>query len=107
MPLMIPKKQALTVIMNKLRGGGQSTSEHSSDALKQSNEMSTGVTPQNDEGDEINSSTAIDAAAQSAMLAVEQKDPIAFKSAIFDMFELFQLGEEQENPDEMDEPVGG
>ena len=97
MPLMIPKKQALTVIMNKLRGGAHSTSEHSSEALQAANDASVGSTaPVNDDGDEVNSNTALDAAAQSAMMAVESKDPKAFQAAIYDMFQLFELNEPQE-----------
>jgi hypothetical protein len=103
MPLMVPKKQALTVIMNKIRGGAHSTSEHSSDALQAANDASVGSTaPVNDDGDEINSSTAIDAAAQSAMLAMESKDAKMFQSAIYDMFELFKLGEAQEPTGDLD-----
>ena len=98
MPLMIPKRQAIGAIMTKLRGSVASTSEHSSDALKASNEAASGAdVPQNEFGDEINVTTAVDAAAQSCIQALEAKNPDAFKGAIFDLFDLYKLSQEGES----------
>ena len=91
--LMLPKKgDAVTTILGKLSGA--STSENSSEALKKKNENA--MEEISTEGkDEVNASSALEAASASVMSAFESKDSKALISGLRDIFNLFELEDDQ------------
>lgn len=92
--MMTPKnRQSVQVIMKKLAGA--STSENSSDAMKANNEDSM-ETISLENKDEVNSGTAIEAASQSMINALDSKDPKALASAMMDLFQLFDMAEDKQ-----------
>jgi uncharacterized protein len=90
--LMQPnKRQDVTMILGKLKDS--STSENSSEALKEANEQS--MQKLSGEEDIIDASTAQEAAATSLMSALESKNTKAIASAIVDFIKLTNLEHEQ------------
>jgi hypothetical protein len=86
------KKQDITMILGKLKDS--STSENSSEALKTANEEA--MQQMTGQEDDINASTAQEAAATSLMTALESKNPKSIASAIIDLIKLTNLEDEQE-----------
>jgi hypothetical protein len=90
--LMQPqKKDDITMILGKLKGS--STSENSSEALKAKNEENVEIMTSED--DQVDSSTAQEAAAQSLMSAITAQNPKAIASAIIDLIKLTDLEDDK------------
>lgn len=89
--LMQPdKKNDVQLILGKLKGA--STSENSSEAIKTENEKSVELLTQDDQ---VDSSTAQEAAASSLMAAITAQDPKMMASAIMDLMRLLDLEEDK------------
>jgi hypothetical protein len=90
--LMQPnKRQDVTMILGKLKDS--STSENTSEALKEANENS--MEKLTGQEDPITTDTAQEAAATSLMNALESKNTKAIASAIIDLIKLTNLDESQ------------
>lgn len=85
------KRQDVTMILGKLKDS--STSENSSEALKKANEQS--MEKLSGQEDDIDASTAQEAAATSLMNALQSQDTKAIASAIVDLIKLTNLDESQ------------
>lgn len=82
----------ITAIMGKLSGA--STSENSSEELKKKNENA--INEISMEGkDDVDASSALEAASQSMMSAFQSKDNKALVSALRDIFNLFELEDDK------------
>lgn len=81
---LMDKKPDVSLILERIKPA------NSSDAIKESNER-IAEAPTNEIGDEIDASTAQEAAAISLQNALDSKDPKALYSAIKELFELFKL----------------
>lgn len=90
--LMQPeKKNDVQLILGKLKGS--STSENTSDALKAQNEENMEVLTGGE--DDVDASTAQEAAASSLMAAITSQDAKAVASAIIDLINLTDLDKDQ------------
>ncbi len=87
-----PKKDDVQMILGKLKGS--STSENTSDALKAKNEQNVEMMTGQD--DQVDSSTAQEAAASSLMAAITAQDPKSIASAIIDLIKLTDLDDASE-----------
>lgn len=92
MGLMHPnKKDDVQMILGKLKGS--STSENSSEAIKAENEKNVELLTS--EEDQVDASTAQEAAASSLMAAITAQDPKMMASAIMDLMRLLDLEEDK------------
>ena len=86
-----PKKDDVQMILGKLKGS--STSENSSEAIKASNEKNVELLTS--EEDQVDASTAQEAAASSLMAAITANNPKMMASAIMDLMRLLDLEEDK------------